>query len=104
MTRSALASLALAFVLTTDPASAQNISDQEAFEIAKDAYVYAYPLVLTDVSARQTTNFAEPTGIATQAPLNQFSHAREFPPADFRAVVLPNADTLYSRAVLDLDP
>ena len=104
MTRSALTSVALAFVLTIGPASAQNISDQEAFEIAKDAYVFAYPLVLTDVTARQTTNFAEPTGIPTQAPLNQFSHAREFPPADFRAAVLPNADTLYSPAVLDLGP
>jgi hypothetical protein len=60
--------------------------------------------VLTQVTAQQTTNYAEPTGIPTQAPVNQFSHAREFPPADFRAVVLPNADTLYSPAVLDLGP
>ena len=77
-------------------------SEQEAYEIAKDAYVYAYPLVLTYLTAVQTTNYSEPTGIPTQAPVNQFSHAREFTPVDFKAVVRPNVDTLYSPAVLDL--
>jgi hypothetical protein len=83
-------------------ASAQNASDQEAYGIARDAYIYAYPLVLMDVFMRQGTNYAEPTGIVTQAPYNQFSHARAFPPADFKAVVRPNVDTLYSSANLDL--
>jgi hypothetical protein len=44
------------------------------------------------------------TGIVTQAPYNQFSHARAFPPADFKAVVRANVDTLYSSANLDLGP
>jgi hypothetical protein len=57
-----------------------------------------------DVFMRQGTNYAEPTGIVTQAPYNQFSHARAFPPADFKAVVRPNVDTLYSSANLDLGP
>ena len=35
-------------------------------------------------------------------PANEFSHARTFPPADFRDVVRPNFDTLYSVAWLDL--
>jgi hypothetical protein len=86
------------------PASAQSVSDQEAYDIARDAYVYSYPLVLTYLTAKQTTNYAEPTGIPTQAPVNQFSHAREFTPVDFKAVVRPNMDTLYSPAVLDLGP
>ena len=68
-------------------ASSQDVSEQEAYEIAKDAYLYAYPLVLMDVFMRQGTNYAEPTEIVTQAPYNQFSHARAFPPADFKAVV-----------------
>jgi hypothetical protein len=34
--------------------------------------------------------------------VNTFSHFREFPRADFRAVVRPNFDTLYSTASLDL--
>jgi hypothetical protein len=86
------------------PAWAQNVSEQEAYEIARDAYVYAYPLMVTDAFTRQGTNYAEPTGIVTQAPYNQFSHARAFPPADFKAVVRPNVDTLYSSANLDLGP
>jgi hypothetical protein len=81
-----------------------NPSDQEAREIVTDAYVYAYPLVLMDVFMRQGTNYPEPTGIVTQAPYNQFSHARAFSPADFKAVVRPNVDTLYSSANLDLGP
>src|SRR5215470_10899058 len=96
--------IAATLALFSASASAQNVSDQEAREIVKDAYVYAYPLVLTYLTAVQTTNYAEPTGIPTEAPLNQFSHAREFPPADFKSVVRPNADTLYSPAVVDVGP
>lgn len=82
--------------------TARKISEQEAYQIARDAYVYAYPLVLMDVTMRLSTNYAEPTGIITQAPYNQFSHAREFPQADFKGVVRANVDTLYSSANLDL--
>jgi hypothetical protein len=80
------------------------LTEQEAYEIAKDAYVYAYPLVLQDASIRQLTNFPEPTGIPAQGPFNRFSHATAFPPADFKAVVRANVDTLYSVANLDLGP
>jgi hypothetical protein len=48
------------------PTQAQNVSDREANEIARDAYVYAYSLMLMDVSFRQFTNYAEPTGVVTQ--------------------------------------
>ena len=95
---------ALASIFLTTPVNAQSVSDQEAYEITRDAYVYAYPALLMDVFIRQGTNYAEPTGIVTQAPYNQFSHARAFPPADFKAVVRPNVDTLYSSANLDLGP
>jgi hypothetical protein len=87
-----------------DDKPAAKLTEREAYEIAKDAYVYAYPLVLQDATIRQITNHAEPTGIVAQAPYNQFSHAREFPPTDFKAVVRSNADTLYSVANLDLGP
>src|SRR4030095_15236074 len=85
-------------------ASAQDISDQEAYEIAKEAYVYAFPLVLQHVTQRQRVSVAEPTGRVGQAPFNQFSHTRAFTPVDFRAIVRPNVDTLYSVAHLDLGP
>jgi Uncharacterized conserved protein len=83
-------------------AFAQQLSDDEAVSIAKDAYVYAYPLVLDHLTMRQSQNFAEPTGIVTQSPFNQFTHAREFTPVTLRRVVRPNQDTLYSSAGLDL--
>jgi hypothetical protein len=35
-------------------------------------------------------------------PSNQFHHFRAFPPAEFREVVRPNFDTLYSSAWVDL--
>jgi hypothetical protein len=107
MNRAFLGIFVLAFaqsLSSTRPTLAQSISEQEASEIAKEAYVYAYPLLLMDIFMRQGTNYAEPTGIVTQAPYNQFSHARAFPPADFKAVVRPNVDTLYSSANLDLGP
>jgi hypothetical protein len=97
--------LVLALTLSSiAPASSQNVSEQEAYDIARDAYVYAYPLVLMDAFMRQGTNYAEPTGLVTQAPYNQFSHARAFPPAEYKAVVRANVDTLYSAANLDLGP
>jgi hypothetical protein len=82
----------------------KSITEQEAYDIAKDAYVYAYPLLLADVTLRQMSNFAEPTGELAQAPLNQFSHATEFTPPDWKVIVRPNVDTLYSPATLDLGP
>lgn len=82
--------------------AAEPISDQEALEIAKEAYVYLYPLVLMDVSRTVMTN-VEPGKRPGAGPINQFAHAREYPPADFHDVVRPNFDTLYSVAWLDLN-
>ncbi|MGE8064166.1 DUF1254 domain-containing protein [Pseudomonas sp. NPDC089569] len=97
----------LAIALATLPfasAFAQTISEQQAYEIAKEAYVYAYPLVIMGATVAQTTNYAAPTGIAAQGPVNQFTHGKAFVSADFKKVVRPNVDTLYSTAVLDLGP
>jgi hypothetical protein len=104
-TNGGLIALALGLMLAPiGSASSQNVSEQETYEIAKESYVYAYPLLLMDVFTRQGANYAAPTGIVTQGPYNQFSHARAFPPADFKAVVRANVDTLYSSAHLDLGP
>jgi hypothetical protein len=81
---------------------AEATSEQEAYEIARDAYVYAYPLVLTHTTLQQLSNFAEPVADSVFGPPNQFHHARAFPdPAD-RIVIRENVDTLYSAATLDL--
>jgi hypothetical protein len=42
-----VAPTALAHNGTSSSAQSSAISEQEAYEIAKDAYVYAYPLMLT---------------------------------------------------------
>ncbi len=66
-----------------------------------EAYIYLYPLVTMEVTRRQLTNAGART-MPGWAPMGQFSHIPAFPTADFRAVVRPNFDTLYSTAWLDL--
>jgi hypothetical protein len=81
---------------------AQNtISEQDAQSIALDAYVYFYPLVTMDVTRKQLTNHNPGPGVFG-GPMNMFINVEAFPPADFKAVVRTNFDTLYSSAYLDL--
>ncbi|CAN5559368.1 DUF1254 domain-containing protein [soil metagenome] len=69
--------------------------------LSHEAFVYFYPLVTMDVTRLQAVN--SPAGTTPgSGPPNHFSHMRAFPTADFRAVVRPNFDTLYSSAWLDL--
>lgn len=63
-----------------------------------EAFIYFYPLVTLDVTRSQLINRPAPDG----APPNEFAHKRAYPDADFRSVVRPNFDTLYSSAWLDL--
>ena len=73
----------------------------EALEqIAADAYVFGYPLVLMEITKKVQTNALKPAGKA--APLNQFTHAPFFPRPEDKEVVRPNVDTLYSFSWLDL--
>ncbi len=72
----------------------------EARKIALDAYVYGYSLVTTDVTRIQMSNV--PAVEALKAPVNQFINVKRYPPADYRGVSAPNADTLYSLAWVDL--
>ncbi|MDI1483391.1 DUF1254 domain-containing protein [Polyangium sp. y55x31] len=76
------------------------MSEEEAFAIGVEAYVYGYPLVSMAITKDVLTNVASPT--ERGAPINQFSHARELLTAGFTSVVAPNNDTLYSQAWLDL--
>jgi hypothetical protein len=80
---------------------AQSLSADEAQTIVQESYVYLYPLVLMDLTRKQLIN-ADPKTNPIGGPANAFTHIRTFPPADMRAVVRPNFDTLYSSAWLDL--
>jgi hypothetical protein len=77
------------------------LNEHEAYEIGVEAYTYFYPLVLMDATRRQAVNVEAGKTIG-RGPMNTFTHAPTFPPADFRDVVRPNFDTLYSIAWLDL--
>ncbi len=81
-------------------AAADAVSADEAVAIATDAYVYGYSLITTDVTRVQMSNVPKPAGL--RGPMNMFMNAKRYPPADYRGVSAPNADTLYSLAWLDL--
>ena len=84
------------------PAEAQTpISEQQAHAIGVDAYLYFYPLVTMDITRKQSTNMEAGKEFG-KGPMNMFVNVPEYPPADFRGVVRPNFDTLYSIAWLDL--
>jgi hypothetical protein len=69
--------------------------------LSYEAFIYFYPLVIMDVTRTQSIN--TPQGAKPGfGPPNTFHHVREYPTAEFRAVVRPNFDTLYSSAFLDL--
>jgi hypothetical protein len=81
--------------------TATRITEQEAYDIGVEAYTYLYPLVLMDTTRRQAVN-VEAGKVIGRGPMNAFTHVRTFPPADFRDVVRPNFDTLYSIGWLDI--
>ena len=85
----------------TANANAAPLSPAEARQIAEDAYIYGYSLITTEVTRVQMSNVASPEA-ALRAPMGQFSNVPRYPPADYRGVSAPNADTLYSLAWLDL--
>jgi len=77
------------------------LTAQEAQNIALEAYIYFYPLVIMDVTRKHFTNIEADKKFG-RGPMNTFTHARTFPPATFRGATHPNFDTLYSLSWLDL--
>ena len=81
-------------------ASADSETDENIWETVEDAYVYAFPLVLMDATETSATNTEE--AVSEKAPVNQFIHSVALADAQFRTVVTPNVDTIYSQVWYDL--
>jgi len=81
-------------------AQQEPLTEEEAFRLGVDAYIYGYPLLVMDSVQRVTTNVAVPQG--KLAPMGQFAHYRSFPDASDRGIAGASLDTLYSLAWLDL--
>jgi hypothetical protein len=77
------------------------ITPQDALDIGVEAYIYLYSLITMDVTRRVMTNLP-PGKVPGMGPMGTFAHMRAFPPGNFKAVVRPNFDTLYSSAWVDL--
>ena len=75
------------------PAPPPPAANEEMKRLAAEIYVYAFPLVLMDVTKQVST---------AKVPVNTFQHRRAFPDAASTDIVNPNADTLPSQAWLDL--
>ena len=76
------------------------LSEEEAGAIARDAYLYLYPLVTMDLTRQQFTNVEKVD--AFSGPMNVIVNVPAYPTAEMKTVVRPNFDTLYSSAWLDL--
>lgn len=76
-------------------------SDEEVIQLIKDAYVYSYPLIMMEMTKRVITNVPQPLPNGF-APINQIGHKNIFPDPDFKEVVKPNVDTLYSSGFLSV--
>src|SRR6516162_4505572 len=97
-----LVGFAMSAVFGAASASAQTaLSEQEAHAIGVAAYLYFYPLVSMEITRKVATN-VEAGKIPGFGPANMFHNFSAFPTADFKTVVRPNFDTLYSAAFLDM--
>lgn len=81
-------------------ASADSETDENIWETVEDASVYTFPLVLMDATETSATNTEEVT--TEKAPVNQFIHSIALADAQFKTVVTPNMDTIYSQVWYDL--
>lgn len=108
LTGFAIAALAAALLFASpamaayDPGDpAQKAEYDAALAIAAQGYEYGVPILNMDKTYRISTSANVPNGRGA-GPVNKFSHFTRLADARDRKVVLPNSDTLYSMAWLDL--
>ncbi len=100
--KNSFAGLLLLIVVAMPMLPAVALTPDQASEIGKEAYIYGYPLITSEVTRQQMTNVATVNHETLHAPMGQFINVKRYPPADFRGVTAPNADTLYSVAWVDV--
>jgi hypothetical protein len=71
-----------------------------ATAIAKEAYIYAYPMM--ESYRTLYVQAVDRTAPGYKAPFNELTHERQLLGPEFEDIVRPNNDTLYSLAWLDL--
>ena len=67
----------------------EETGEAELWALAEEAYIYCYPLVLMEMTARTM-------------PANTLVHFRSLATADDKSVVTLNVDTLYTQIILDV--
>lgn len=82
-------------------AAAPAITAEEAYTIGFEGYTYFYSLVTMEITRKVFTNSA-PGESDYRGPMNTVTNVRKFPAADFKDVVRPNFDTLYTISWMDL--
>lgn len=98
-TQTTFAAMACSALLTFT-ANAAELTPVEVRAIARDAYIYGFPLV--DNYRIQHAYFQDPNSPEYKAPWNQLhSDARVYTPDD-KAIQTPNSDTPYSQLGADL--
>ena len=99
-TSALLATVLLSGVVVATNSHAAEVTPAEARAIAKEAYIYGYPMV--DSYRIQYAYFVDKDDKSYKAPWNQIKNiAAVYTPAD-TAIQTPNSDTPYSFAGLDL--
>jgi hypothetical protein len=77
------------------------LTGEDAHDIAVEAWLYAYPLVMMELTRRKMTNVAAPLP-DYRAPVNRFSHRAAFPDASSTEPLWPDDDTLASHLWFDV--
>ena len=87
--RLVLATLVLVAVIT-----AMLLVMKDKIMLGAEAYLYGYPLVMMETTRIQSAKYIGPE--------NQLRMVRQFPNAQFKEVVRPNVDTLYTTAFMSM--
>jgi hypothetical protein len=102
LTSAPLLASALPMILAKSATAAGGVAPQEARQIGVNAYIYGYSLITSEITRQAFTNVTAPSVRTLQAPMGQVVSQPAYPPADYKGVTAPNADTLYTAGFIDV--